>query len=240
MNTIHQPAIKLDNGRNMTITASSLIRWAGLAAVVAGIIYAGIQPIHPPDVLASVNTTAWGIITPVKTVMALLFLLGITGLYARQVKETAWLGLAGFLLFGLSWALNLAFIFAEAFIMPPLASAAPKFVEGFFGIVNGHPTLMNLGILPAIYALVGVLYLLGGLLFGIATFRAGILPRWAGGLLAGTALLTPLAAMLPHAIQRFAAVPVGIALAGLGYALWSERREKVSEVLTGMGSPKLS
>ena len=240
MNTIHQPAIKLDNGRNMTITASSLIRWAGLAAVVAGIIYAGIQPIHPPDVLASVNTTAWGIITPVKTVMALLVLLGITGLYARQVKETAWLGLAGFLLFGLSWALNLAFIFAEAFIMPPLASAAPKFVEGFFGIVNGHPTLMNLGILPAIYALVGVLYLLGGLLFGIATFRAGILPRWAGGLLAGTALLTPLAAMLPHAIQRFAAVPVGIALAGLGYALWSERREKVSEVLTGMGSPKLS
>ena len=240
MNTIHQPAIKLDNGRNMTITASSLIRWAGLSAVVAGIIYAGIQPIHPPDVLESVNTTAWGIITPVKTVMALLVLLGITGLYARQVKETAWLGLAGFLLFGLSWALNLAFIFAEAFIIPPLASAAPKFVEGFFGIVNGHPTLMNLGLLPAIYALVGVLYLLGGLLFGIATFRAGILPRWAGGLLAGTALLTPLAAMLPHAIQRFAAVPVGIALAGLGYALWSERREKVSEVLTGMGSPKLS
>jgi hypothetical protein len=26
--------------------------------------------------------------------------------------------------------------------------------------------------------------MLGGVLFGIATFRAGILPRWAGGLLA--------------------------------------------------------
>jgi hypothetical protein len=241
MNTIHQTAgITVDKPSKLTISASSLIRWAGLAAMVAGIIYAGIQPIHPPDVLASVNTTAWGVITPVKTVMALLFLLGLTGLYARQVKETGWLGLAGFLLFGLSWALNLAFIFAEAFIMPPLASTAPPFVEGFFGIVNGHPIEMNLGLLPAIYALVGIAYLLGGLLFGIATFRAGILPRWAGGLLAVTALLTPLAAMLPHAIQRFAAVPVGIALAGLGYALWSERREKVSEVLTDMGSPKLS
>jgi hypothetical protein len=241
MNTIHQTAgITVDKQSNMTITTSSLIRWAGLAAMVAGIIYAGIQPIHPPDVLASVNTTAWGIVTPVKTVMALLVLIGITGLYARQVKETGWLGLAGFLLFGLSWALNLAFIFAEAFIMPPLASAAPQFVEGFFGIVNGHPIEMNLGFLPAIYALVGIAYLLGGLLFGIATFRAGILPRWAGGLLAVTALLTPLAAMLPHAIQRFAAVPVGIALAGLGYALWSERREKVLEVLPGTGSPKLS
>ncbi len=241
MNTIHQTAgITVDKQSKLKITSSSLIRWAGLSAVVAGLIYAGIQPIHPPDVLASVNTTAWSIITPIKTVMALLVLLGLTGLYARQVKETGWLGLAGFLLFGLSWALNLAFIFAEAFIIPPLASAAPKFVEGFFGIVNGHPIEMNLGILPAIYALVGIVYLLGGLLFGIATFRAGILPRWAAGLLAVTALLTPLAAIFPHAIQRFAAVPVGIALAGLGYALWSERREKVSEVLPGMGSPKLS
>ncbi len=241
MNNLHQTAVTQgDKESNMKITASSLIRWAGLSAVVAGVIYAGIQPIHPPDVLASVNTTAWGIITPVKTVMALLFLLGITGLYARQVKETGWLGLAGFLLFGLSWALNLTFIFAEAFIIPPLASAAPKFVEGFFGIVNGHPTLINLGLLPAIYALVGILYLLGGLLFGIATFRAGILPRWAGGLLAGTALLTPLAALLPHAIQRFAAVPVGIALAGLGFALWSERREKASEALPGTGNPRLA
>ena len=48
----------------MKITASSLIRWAGLAALVAGLIFAGIQPIHPPDVVASVNTGAWAIITP--------------------------------------------------------------------------------------------------------------------------------------------------------------------------------
>jgi hypothetical protein len=48
----------------MKITASSLIRWSGLAALVAGIVFAGIQPIHPPDVVASVNTGAWAIITP--------------------------------------------------------------------------------------------------------------------------------------------------------------------------------
>jgi hypothetical protein len=34
-------------------------------------------------------------------------------------------------------------------------------------------------------------------------------------------------------------VPVGMALVGLGYALWSERREKVSEPVLGTGSPKL-
>jgi hypothetical protein len=30
----------------------------------------------------------------------------------------------------------------------------------------------------------GPMYILGPLLFGIATFRARVLPRWAGGLLA--------------------------------------------------------
>ncbi len=223
----------------MKITIPKLIRWAGLCAVVAGIIFAGIQPIHPPDVLASVNTTAWSIITPIKTVMALLFLLGITGLYARQVKKTGWLGLVGYLVFSLCWSLELGFIFAEAFIIPPLASAAPKFVEGFFGIVNGHPVEMNLGLLPALYAFMSITYLLGGLLFGIASFRAGILPRWAGALLAVTAVLTPLAALLPHAIQRFAAVPVGVAVACLGYTLMSERHEKVLEAVAVTGNPQL-
>jgi hypothetical protein len=85
---------------------------------------------------------------------------------------------------------------------------------------------MNIGVLPAAYGLLGILYMLGGLLFGIATLRAGILPRWPAGLLAVAALLTPAAALLPHDIQRLAAIPVGLALAWLGYALWSERSER--------------
>src|SRR6185436_17553568 len=118
MNANRKTAVIEENNkeRTMKITASSLIRWAGLAAMGAGIIFAGIQPIHPADVLSSVTTTAWAIITPLKTVMCLLFLLGITGLYARQVNKAGWLGLAGYLLFSLSWALMTAFIFAETFI----------------------------------------------------------------------------------------------------------------------------
>jgi hypothetical protein len=133
----------------------------------------------------------------------------------------------------------LAFIFAEAFIIPLLATAAPTFVDGFFGIFNGHPIETNLGALPALFALTGVLYMLGGLLFGIATLRAGILSRWAAGLLAVAAALTPAAALLPHEIQRFAGIPVGLALAWLGYALWSERREQASEPVPGKASPQL-
>jgi hypothetical protein len=223
----------------MKPTASKLIRWAGVAAMVAGIIFAGIQPIHPPDVLSSVTTGAWAIIQSSKLAMCLLFLVGIAGLYARQVERAGWLGLAGFLLFSLSWWLQTGYVFADVFILPPLATAAPQFVESFLGIVNGSPADMNIGALVPAYAVVGILYMLGGLLFGIATLRARILPRWPAGLLAVTATVTPAAALLPHALQRLAAVPMGLALAWLGYALWSERREQAAAPVPGTGSPQL-
>ena len=110
MNTNRQTAIKESK---MKITAPKVIRWAGLSAMAAGIIFAGIQPIHPPDVLASVNTSIWAILTSLKLAMCFFFLLGITGLYARQVEASGWLGLVGYLLFGLCWALQTGFVFAE-------------------------------------------------------------------------------------------------------------------------------
>ena len=228
------------NGKESTrrITAPKLVRWAGLAAVVAGIIFAGIQPIHPPDVLSSVTTGAWALIMPLKFAMCLLFLVGITGIYARQVREAGWLGLAGFLLFSLNWALLAPFGFAEAFVLPLLATEAPTFVGSFLGMFNGNPGEMDLGALAMVYAVSGVMYMLGGLLFGVATLRAGVLPRWPAGLLAVAATLTPLAALLPHDIQRLAAIPVGLALAWLGYALWSERREQASEPVPSPESPQ--
>jgi hypothetical protein len=82
---------------------------------------------------------------------------------------------------------------------------------------------MNLGAFATVYQVAGLLYIHGGLLFGIATLRAGILSRWAAGLLIVAPLVAPVAGLLPGELQRIAAVPMGIALAWLGYALWSER-----------------
>jgi hypothetical protein len=231
--------VKNDKESSMSINPSTLIRWSGLAAVLAGIIFAGIQPIHPADVVASVSTTTWHIITSLKWVMCLLFLVGITGIYARQVKEAGWLGLAGFILLIFTWWLQAAFVFAEAFLAPPLASRAPAFVDALVGISYGHTHGIDLGVMPAFYAAMGITYMLGGLVFGIATFRAAILPRWAAGLLAVTATLTPLAALLPHQQQRYAAVPMGVALACLGYTLWSEQREPATNPVPGTASPQL-
>jgi hypothetical protein len=237
MNTNRQTAIKESK---MKITSSKVIRWLGLAALGSGLIYVAIQPIHPTDILSSVTTTQWAIVHYLSLTMDFLGLLGMAGLYARQVNKVGWLGLAGYLLFSLFYALALAFHFVEAFISPLLATEAPKFVAGLLGMVTGTPSEVSLGAIPIVYGLLGVAYLLGGVLFGIATFRAGILPRWAGGLLAIGAALTLAGALIPHPFDRIFAVPVGLALAWLGYALWSERREQASEPSTGRLSPELS
>src|ERR671933_2904156 len=165
--------------RTMKISASTLIRWAGLSALVSGIIFAGIQPIHPPDVLASVNTSAFIIITSFKTVMCLFGLFGIAGLYARQVEETGWLGLAGYLLLTIFYAVQICYAFAEPTILPLLTSVAPTFVESALGMASGAGGPMNLGAFATIYSVLSLVYLLGLLLFGVALFRARILSRWA-------------------------------------------------------------
>ena len=226
----------------MKITAPSLIRWAGLSAMAAGIIFVVIQPVHPPDVLSSVTTDTWAIIQSSKAAMCILGLIGLTGLYARQANEAGRLGLVGYLLFSLFYALTLPFVFAQAFILPLLATTAPAFVESWLGIINPEsPVEMNLGVLPVLYWATGFAgYMLGGLLFGIATFRAGVLPRWASGLLAVAGPLGPVAvALLPHALERYVGMPQGLALAWLGYALFSERREQSSDPVRGRGSPQL-
>ena len=238
MNISKQIAVKESK---MKITSAALIRWAGLAAMGTGIIYIAIQAIHPLDVLSSVTTTRWAFVHYLSLVMDLLGLLGVTGLYARQVEKSGWLGLAGYLLFGLFWALDVAFHFIEAFVEPVVASEAPKFVAGLLGMINNVPSQVNLGAIPGVYSLDGILgYVLGGLLFGIATFRAGILPRWAGALLALGVILPPLlSSMVPHPYDRIFAVPVGLALAWLGYALFSERRVQVSEPLPVSARPEV-
>jgi hypothetical protein len=191
--------------------------------MVAGICFVVLGLLHPPNVLSSVTTTRWTIVHSLALAMSLFGLLGIMGLYARQVKEAGWLGLAGFLLLSLWLVLILPFTFFEVFFLPLLATEAPTFAKGFLGIFTGSASGINFGALPVLWKLSSALLLLGGLVFGIATFRAGILSRWPAGLLAVAAALTPAAAFLPHDIQPLVAVPLGAGLAWLGYALFSER-----------------
>src|SRR3712207_5893727 len=174
MNANRQTAVIQGNNKERTMkpTASKLIRWAGLAAMVAGIFYVVIGLFHPLETLSSATTPQWIIVHALATAMCFFGMLGMAGVYARQVKAVGWPGLAGYLLFSLFYALTAPYTFAEAVILPLWATTAPTFVEGFLGIFNGHPGEMNLAVLAALYKLSEIVYIFGGLLFGFATFRA--------------------------------------------------------------------
>jgi len=212
----------------MKILSSNLIRWAGFSAMLAGICYVVVGLFHPANIPSSVTTTRWVIVHIFACAMSFFGLLGMPGLYARQAEKSGWLGLVGYILLSLWLVVIMGFSFVEAFILPHVATALPAFVQAWMGMFNGPAGKFDLGVLPTIWTLTGPVYILGGLLFGIATFRAGILPRWAGALLALSTVLAPIAGLLPNASQPKIAIPMGLALAWLGYALFAERREKTS------------
>jgi hypothetical protein len=210
------------------VTTSTLMRLAGLSAVVAGLCFLVIGMFHPVNVPASVTTATWVIVHIFATALGFFGLFGMAGLYARQAEKSGWLGLIGFLVFTVWMTLVTGFSFVEAFILPRLATESPAFVAGLLGMFSSIPSPVDLGILPTLWNISGPMYILGPLLFGIATFRAGVLPRWAGALLVLGAVLVPVGALVPPEYQPKIMVPVGLAMAWLGYALFSERREKVS------------
>lgn len=236
MNTNHQTAVIKES--KMKITASNLIRWSGLSAMLAGIFYVVVGIFHPLETLSTVTTTQWAIVHALAVAMSFFGLLGITGIYARQVVETGWLGWAGYVLLSLWLVLLVPFTFAEVLLLPRLAAESPAFVESFLGIFNGHPGAMNLGAIKTLWDLDGFVYMIGGLLFGSATIHAGLLSRWAGGLLAIGTALAPVAVLLPEEHKALVAVPVGLALVWLGYSLWSERRKPAAQPVPSKGSPQ--
>ncbi len=205
-------------------TSENLIDGAGLCAVIAGVCYVLVGILHPANVPSSVTTTRWEVVHVLACAMCFFGVLGMMGLYARQAAKVRWLGLAGFLMLELWLVLIMGFSFVEAFVLPHVAATSPGLVQAWMGMFNGPAGTFDLGVLPTVWMLTAPIYILGGACFGVATFRAGILPRWAGALMALSTLLAPVAAVLPNAAQPKMAIPLGIALAWLGYALWTEQR----------------
>lgn len=221
----------------MKITVPNLVRASGLSAAVAGVIFAAILPIRPPEVISSVNTSSFVLITSLKTVMSIFGLFGITGLYARQVEKAGWLGLTGYLLLTIFFAVQMCISFIEPTILPLLTNVAPALVESTLAMTSGNAGSMNLGALQTVYSLASVLFLFGLVLFGIATLRARILPRGAAALLAVSGPIAGIMfRLLPDQLDQLTGIPTGMALIWLGLALCFERRIPASEVMPGRAS----
>ena len=82
-----------------------------------------------------------------------------------------------------------------------------------------------------------LLYLGGGILFAVGVLRANVLPRWTGILLIVAALASLSAAILPHELARYAAVPMGIALVALGATLFARKHDAATTAGERLNAP---
>jgi len=201
-----------------------LTRSAGVAAVAAGTIFIGVQLNHPPLTVAGVHPAEWVIRSSLKMLMAALALVGITGMYLYQVKKMGVLGLLGYVLFAANYLFIASTSFVAAIILPAIADTSPTYVTNVLVAASGHHPAGYTGSLYTVILFGGFLYLAGGLIFGIALYRARVLPRWAAALLAVGGLASAGLTLMPDPWFRLLAVPNGIAMIGLGYSLWKASR----------------
>jgi hypothetical protein len=209
---------------------------AAVAAVVAGLMFMAIQPLHPEDALASVTTGTWAAIHFATMAMLVLFVVGITGIYTAQVEKLGWLGLTGFVVLAFGLLLTAFGTAIEAFVQPVIASSAPGFVQGMMDMIHGHPTEADLGSIPVLWNVASACFLAGTVLFGAANFRANILSRWASAIFAaGLVVSLPLATLV--GMPRLAALPIGFGLAWLGYSLLTRQRAPADEPMATSAVP---
>lgn len=210
----------------MDITAHRLTAATGLCAAVAGAIFIGVQVNHPPADVANIVSTEMAVREAAKALMTVLALAGFTGIFLRHRSEFGVLGLVGYLLLTVGYLAMFAVQCVVACILPTVARSDPGYVQDVLDAAVGGTPTGDIGLMAELLLLSGVGYSLGGLLFGIALFRAGVLARWASLLLAyGTTAVLALSA-LPESFNRPFAVPCGIALIGLGVSLWREQRRQ--------------
>jgi hypothetical protein len=214
------------------MTPQTLLRWSGLAAIVAGVLEALFAvldfllfPPSQPFIQTSAMsfsqqaaTNAWLIEQVINWVAKVFLLWALVGLYSRQAKETRVLGFIAFLLAFVGIALIFGTIWGGFILTPGLARAAPAYLDS---------TVTQFSLLPGLvgYILPFMLALLGILLFGVASLRAKVFPRWAAILLIVTPLLQVVKSFI--GLPFVADMVFGIGLVGMGYALWSEKREPV-------------
>jgi len=224
----------------MTITPSTLIRTAAVAAVAAGVIFIGVQINHPHSDVAAVTTTEWAVRNSLKVLMAVLALAGITGMYLRQVKQIGLLGLLGYVIFGAGYLTIAGVAFASAFVLPSIAETDPGYVNDVLAAATNGSATGDIGLMQSALNVSGITFLAGGLVFGIALYRARVLARWAAALLAVASVLTVTLAVLPDAFYRFLAFPNSIAMIGLGYSLWLTTRTETATLPSGVDTLSLT
>jgi hypothetical protein len=223
----------------MTITTTTLTKASAVAAAVAGLLFIAVQVKHPSLDVSFVTTTEWKVRETMKVLFGALSLVGITGIYLRQVKQTGVLGLLAYLLFSVGYLALMGVEVVGAVVLPSIAQSSPGYVTDVLAVATGGHAAGDVGLMQPLSAVMAIGFLGGGLIFGIALFRANVLARWAAALLAVASVATAARAVVPQLNERLFAIPFGIALIGLGYSLWRDQRTPSARTVPSSVSSQL-
>lgn len=143
------------------------LQWSGLASIIGGILFVLSVITLPPRGSTGSYSPNYLLIAGAMTFM----LLGLFGMYIRQLEEIGVDGLVGFVLafVGSVWLFGMTIL--NGFLWP------------IFGAPNPY-TVSDFDLEIIVFALISMLFVLGYFIFGLFTMKAGILPRYGALLLA--------------------------------------------------------
>lgn len=206
----------IQNHGRESLSPSALIRASGLATIVGGTLFALFPLLHPEHDAAGYTSAMWVPAHMLPNVGAILILFGLVGLLARQLERAGLFGVIAFVVAFIGTASFVMGAMIEAFIIPFMGLQTPEMMDG--------PPPPGVG---EAFMVITLLFGVGYVLLGLATYRARVLPRNVGGLLVVGALanlvLPKLGAFAPSldALWVVGFVLFGAAIAWLGYSLWS-------------------
>lgn len=199
------------------ISTQKVIRWSGIAAMLGGaflIIALLIHPMTEEDV-GIMTTPIWFIAHALGAKGFMLMVLGLFGFYSKFSEKMGKIGVLAFLL-GLYGIIYAGFVWmVSAFIQPTLAVHAPELAEETGPLFTGNFMVVLMTMLIAI--------VLGYVLWGIATWKANLLPRWNSVLFMISAIaLIVIAIPARFYLTQIAGSLFGISFIGLGAQVWKK------------------
>ncbi|MFG2006435.1 hypothetical protein ACGFNU_45550 [Spirillospora sp. NPDC048911] len=180
---------------------TSLLRLSALAGVICGVSIAlgGLS-----ELLAGDKTTASGYLNGLSPAFGLAFL---AGLYLAQRQDLGRYGAVAFMLNYIGLALFAGAAYARNFVLVHMEKAEVE------SLLSGSHKLPFIG--------AALLTLAGTVLFGVAMYRAGVVPRPASALFVIGFAPVCLGFVLPAVVNRSGHMVAGTGIIWLALALWS-------------------
>jgi hypothetical protein len=179
--------------------ASNIYRWSGITGMAIGALNLIVELLPKPFGL------------PLDLFVNILGLGVLTAVYLRQRAASGVTGWVGYLIQFLGMAIVIGFLFTQAFVLSLLDEAqTAALLAGPAGLV----TVIGLALTTV-----------GAILFGIASLRAGVFPKWAAFLLMLGFVLAPLGAAVSPLLKAIGEGTLSAGLIGVSYALFAGERE---------------